>query len=285
MVGVGCKPNKNKQLKTGISMNKTIMTRIAAIAAGIVAASVSAQAQTLIDQWNFNETSGTTAANAVGGGASASLMGGATFNGSGQAVLNGTAGTYIDLGNALNSQTSVTLECWFNYTQVADRAPLITGLGSLGNYYLRYSLYDTSYQSPNAYLEANNAWSGGGTTLAQTGAPAQNTLEQVAIVYDPANSFQAIYVNGVLAASASGALLGLNSIAGNDLVLGQSAFGGDPTLTGTIDQFSIYNGAVSGTQIATDFANGPVAVPEPASLAIGLGGLALAGLFRRRFSR
>jgi hypothetical protein len=241
----------------------------------------------LIDQWNFNETSGTNAANAVGGGASASLMGGATFNGLGQAVLDGTAGTYIDLGNALNSQTSVTLECWFNYTQVASRAPLITGLGSGGGgYYLRYSLYDTSYQSPNAYLEANNGWSGGGTTIAETGAPAQNTLEQVAIVYDPVNGYQAIYVNGVLAESASEVLLGLNIIANSDLQLGQTPWGtGDPSLTGTIDQFSIYNGAVSGSQIATDFAKGPVAVPEPASLAIGLGGLALAGLFRRRFSR
>jgi hypothetical protein len=256
---------------------------------GIVAvfAGTSASAQSLIDQWNFNETSGTTAANSVGGGANATLLGSATFNGSGQAVLNGTAGTYIDLGNTLSGQTSVTMEGWFDYTQVAARAPLITGLGSLGSYYLRYSLYDTSYQSPNAYLEANNAWSGGGTTIAETGAPAQNTLEQVAIVYDPANSYQAIYVNGVLAASASGALLGLNSIAGNDLVLGQTPWGSsDPTLTGTIDQFSIYNGALSGTQIATDFANGPASVPEPgtcAMLASGFG-LLLAG-FRLRKSK
>ena len=269
-------------------MNKTKMTRIAAIAAGIVAASISAQAQTLVDQWNFNETSGTTAANSVGGGASASLMSGATFNGSGQAVLNGSAdgsGNYVDLGNSLSGLTSVTLECWFDYTQANSRAPLITGMGSASFYYLRYSLYDPTYQSPNAYLEANNSWGGGGTTLAQTGAPAQNTLEHVAIVYDPANNYQAIYVNGSLAASATGALLGLDSIAGSDLVLGKSVFGSDPTLTGTIDQFSIYNGAVSGTQIAADFASGPVAVPEPSTMALGLGGLALAGLFRRRFSR
>lgn len=253
--------------------------------AGIVVFGATAQAQTLIDQWNFNETSGTTAANSVGGGGSATLMGGATFNGLGQAVLNGTAGTYLTLGNALSGQTSVTLECWFNYTTPADRAPLITGLGSASYYYLRYSLYDTSYQSPNAYLEANNSWGGGGTTLAETGAPAQNTLEYVAIVYDPASSYQAIYVDGALAASANGALLGLNSIAGSDLQLGQSVFGGDPTLTGTIDQFSIYTGALSESQIAADFANGPVPAPEPSSAALIGGGLALLGLMRFRRNR
>src|ERR1017187_2903451 len=114
-------------------MNKNKITHIAALAAGIAAASTSAQAQSLIDQWNFNETSGTTAVNSVGGGASGTLAGGATFNGSGQAVLNGStdgSGNYIDLGNTLSGQTSVTMEGWFNYTQVNNRAPLITGLGS-----------------------------------------------------------------------------------------------------------------------------------------------------------
>ena len=270
-------------------MKRTKTIQMAAIVASavVLANAGSASAQTLIDQWNFNETSGTTAANSVGGGASATLMAGATFNGSGQAVLNGStdgSGNYIDLGNALSGQSSVTLECWFNWTQANNRAPLITGLGSASYYYLRYSLYDTSYQSPNAYLEANNSWGGGGTTLAQTGAPAQNTLELVDIVYDPTSNYQAIYINGSLAASASGALLGLNSIAGSDLVLGKSVFGGDPTVTGTIDQFSIYSGALSGTQIAGDFSAGPTAVPEPstcAMLASGFGML-LAGFRLRR---
>jgi len=257
----------------------------AAILAG---ASLTGSAQTLIDQWNFNETSGTTAANTVGGGASATLMAGASFNGSGGVTLNGStdgSGNYIDLGNALSGLTSVTLECWFNYTQVNNRAPLITGLGSQSNYYLRYSLYDTSYQSPNAYVEANNAWGSGGNTLAQTGAPAQNTLEQVAIVYDPTTSSEAIYVNGVLAASTSGSLLSLNSIAGSDLTLGKSAFGSDPTLTGTINQFSIYSGDLSGAQIAADYASGPVIVPEPSTVALAMGGLTLLGILRRRNAR
>lgn len=266
---------------------KTTNKILAVIGATAVFAGTLASAQTLIDQWNFNEASGTTAANAVGGGGSATLMAGASFNGSGSVTLNGSTdgtGNYIDLGNALSGLTSVTMEGWFTYTQDPNRNPLITALGSSANYYLRYNLYDSSYQTPNSYLEANNSWSGGGTTLAQTGAPAQSTLEHVAIVYDPANSYQAIYINGVLAASASRALLGLNSIGGSDLMLGKSAFGGDPTLTGTIDQFSIYDGALTGSQIAADFAAGVTPVPEPSTFAMVAGGfgMLLAGVRLRK---
>jgi large repetitive protein len=265
-------------------MTKIRTTHIAALAAGIMAVGTAAQAQSLIDQWNFSEASGTTAANTVSGGASATLLGNAVFNGTGGVTLNGTAGTTIDLGNALNGLTSVTMEAWFSYTQVGNRAPLIYGRGATSDmWYLRYSLYDTSYQSPNAYLEANPSWTGGGTTLAQTGAPAQNTLDHVAIVYDPANSYQAIYVNGVLAASATQTLLGLNSIAGYDLQLGRGPWTSDPYLTGTIEQFSIYDGALSGSQIAADFAAGVAPVPEPTSAALGLlGGLTLLGMRFRR---
>jgi hypothetical protein len=257
------------------------------IGAAAVFAGTSASAQTLIDQWNFNETSGTTAANSVGGGASATLMGGATFNGSGSVALVNIVGSpgsqYIDLGNALNGLTSVTMECWFNYTQNSDRNPLITALGSSANYYLRYNLYDSSYQAPNAYAEANNSWGGGGNTLAESGAPAQNSLQNVTIVYDSANSQEAIYLNGVSVASHSGTLLGLNSIGGSDLELGRSAFTSDTGLNGTIDQFSIYNGALSGSQITANFAAGPAPVPEPSTCAMLAGGfgMLLAG-FRMR---
>jgi MYXO-CTERM domain-containing protein len=265
-------------------MNTTkTTTHLAAVAAGLLAACASAQAQlNLIHQWNFNEVGGTTAADSVGS-ANATLLGAATFNGSG-VTLNGTAGTTIDLGNVLNGLSTVTMESWFTYTQVANRAPLFYGRGAASDmWYLRYSLYDTSYQSPNAYLEANNSWGGGGTTLAQTGAPAQNSLQHVAIVYDSANGYQAIYVNGALAVGASQTLLNLNSIAGYDLQLGRGPWTSDPYLTGAINEFSIYDGAASASDIAAHFTAGPV--PEPSAAALGLAGFALLGLLRSRRNR
>jgi hypothetical protein len=85
-----------------------------------------------------------------------------------------------------------------------------------------------------------------GGVLNGTSVLPQNLQLHIALVYDHANGVESLYVNG------------------------------------TIDQFSIYDGALSESQIAGLFAAGPVAVPEASTFA--LAGIGLAGLliFRRR---
>jgi hypothetical protein len=74
----------------------------------------------------------------------------------------------------------------------------------------------------------------------------------------------------------------LSSYSFTDAYLGRSAFAGDNSTSGTVDEFRIYNDARSAATIAGDLALGPDAVPEPASAVLaGLGALAL--ISRRRF--
>ena len=261
-------------------MKKT--NKIMAVIGGVaVFAGASASAQTLIDQWNFNETSGTTAANTVGGGASASLMGGATFNGSGGVALNGTTGTGISLGSGLlNGLTSVTFEGWFSYTGAANNPLFSFNNNNIwSGTYLRFNL---NGHSGNDYIEPISGW--GGHVL--NGTPlANNTLNHIAVIYDPSASYEAIYVNGSLATSYSGApadVPALSNYAGFNGSIGLSPWisangytPDDPYLNGTIDQFSIYNGALSGSQIAADFAAGPAPVPEPGTCAMLAGGIGM----------
>jgi hypothetical protein len=280
-------------------MKKQSIIRTATVLAGVAALagiSQSAPAQVLIDQWNFNETSGTTAYNSVAGGANATLMGGATFDGSGKVVLNGTSGTYINLGGGLlTGLSSVTFEGWFSYSVPNNNVHLFafddgTGTGTYngggwnGNY-LRYNLYDTGNGHGGVhFVEIPNLGNPNGGVLSGTGVLPQNQLLHAAVVYDPVNGVESLYVNGALQSTVTGSLAPLSSISENRGTLGASPWSawGDPYLTGAIDQFSIYSGALSGSQIAADFAAGPVLVPEPSSVALGIGGLALLGLRRRR---
>ncbi len=268
---------------------------VLASAATLACIPLSGSAQVLIDQWNFNETSGTTAYNSVAGGVNASLMGGAAFNGSGQVVLNGTGGTFVNLGGGLlNGLTSVSFVGWFAYTVPNNNVHLFafddgsgTGTANGGAWngnYLRYNIYDSGNgHGGTNFVEIPNLGNPNGGILNGTSVLPQNQLLQVAVVYDPVNGIESLYVNGALQSSVTGTLAPISSISEARATLGASPWSayGDPYLTGTVDQFSIYSGALSASQVAADFVAGPV--PEPSSVALSLlGGLAV--LARRRRS-
>jgi hypothetical protein len=270
------------------TFNPTKSLGILAGVAALAGAPWSGTAQSLLDQWNFNETSGTTAANSVGGGASATLMGQAAFNGSGGVTLNGTSGTYISMGSGLlTGVTAVTFEGWFSFSVPNNNVHLFSldnGAGTGGDY-LRFNIYDTGNGNGGTnYMEENG--SPVNKLLGNQVLP-QNQLLNIAVIYDPANNYEAIYLNGALESSYTGTLPALTTVPENLFTLGKSPWSayGDPGLNGTIDQFSIYNGALQGSQIASDFAAGPAPVPEPSSIALGAGGLMLVGWLRRRSTR
>jgi alpha-L-fucosidase len=224
----------------------------------------------LIHRYSFNETSGTTAHDDIGG-ANGTLKGSAAFDGSGHVVLNGTSGTYVSLpANLLAGLSNVTIEAWVTNAVSPDNVALFSfddGLqDGVGGGYLRYVLHDSS--NGRNFLEL--ASSGGSPKItANPGLGGQYV--HVICVYNPSAGVALIYTNGVLEASQA-VSTSLANVSLSAAALGRSPWSSDPWLNGAIDEFRIYAGLLLPADIAAAQSIGPnVLLTSTVSLAVSQG--------------
>ena len=197
----------------------------------------------------FDETAGTSAADASGNGHAGTLVGGAS-HGTGKlgnaVVLDGASG-YVSLPNDLVADVSdFTIAAWVYWTKSVrwarifdfgagpGRYMMLTPMGGAG--LLRFAIttngpYGERRIDGNAPLPTNQ-WTHVAVTLSGT--------------------VGTLYVNGVAVNSATDVIFApwrIGETAQN--WLGRSQFSADPYFSGSIDEFRIYRGAMSADQIAT----------------------------------
>ena len=218
----------------------------------------------LVHRYSFNETSGSTAYDSVGG-ANGTLNGDATFDGNGHVVLDGTSGTYVSLpANLLTGVSKFTIDSWFSFTVPNNNVHLfsIDDGGGYGGNYLRYNVFDSTsadgFGGTNFFQNTIN----GGNQVLRGGSvlPTNNTQVHVTVVYDPVNGVKSIYVNGVRSSTYNGSLAALSSCPQNEFTLGKSPWSsyGDPYLKGSINEFRIYSGVLQPADISASQTVGPV---------------------------
>lgn len=216
-------------------------------------------AATLTNRWSFNETSGNTAADSVGG-QHATLMNTAFFDGTGQAyigsygVMSGDpTGAYIALpDNLVTGYTSVTMETWYT--------PLHGGEWA--------RIWDFWNESSHFFMRSGNATFGllGDLTIPPNqqlgGPPVPDGVEShVVWTSDVATGVAKIYVNGVQVAAATGFTNAPAALGPTTNWLGRSRFGGypnpnnwdDPYLAAHFNEFRIYNGALNPLAVAASY--------------------------------
>ncbi len=238
---------------------------LAASGAMILLMQMASPAANLVSRYSFNEASGTNVTDSVGG-YTATLRGGSSFDGTGKVVLNGT-NSYVNLPSAqLNGLSAITMEAWFSFTVPNNNVCLLSidgGVNSGGSgSYLRYNVYDSGNgHGGTNFFEGIVGWGGdllhGGSVL-----PTNNTQVHVTLIYDPVNGVKSIYLNGVLSSTFSGSLSALSSYPQTGFALGRSPWGGDPYLKGAINEFRVYSGVLSDTEIADNNTAGPDTIPQ-----------------------
>jgi len=228
---------------------------------------------TLKNRWSFNETSGTTVADSVGGadGTVVTISGVASFAG-GELSLNGVD-EYVDLPNGIISSlgSDATFETWIRHESPAVWSRVFDfGISTAGE--------DASADGLDFLFLASRGGDGfplfianfpNGGDVANVGSSALGWLpgeqHQYVVTWSASGNTTRFYVDGVLAGSGV-APQPLSNLAGQDLNnwLGRSQFVNDAYWGGKYNEFRIYAGAMTPSQVQASFASGPDSIGQEA---------------------
>ncbi|MDD5262303.1 MAG: family 16 glycosylhydrolase [Methylacidiphilales bacterium] len=200
---------------------------------------------------NFNDSVGT---------ANGTLNGSASISGGALQLSGGSNGTaYGSLPTSVMSGlTSASFEGWFTESAVANwEKVFFPGNTDTSSFLGLTSSQGTDGHSRVDFLATGSSQQAVAGPLVSTG-----TKYYFACVYDGVGNIQSLYIapaGGSLGSPVTTSLGGKNvsNINFVEFWLGRSPFGGDQDFAGSIDEFRIYNGALTASQIAANYAAGP----------------------------
>ncbi len=208
----------------------------------------------LTTYYRFNETSGTAASESSGLSPGATLMNGASFTPSGKfgygVSLNGSS-QYVALTNGLITNLGdFTIAAWV-YLNVQNAWSRLFDFGADTDRYMFLTPYNGS-----GMRFAISKFTGPGEQQISAPALTAGAWHHVAVTLkrNAGSGVGTIYVDGVGAGTNSAMtftpdMIGSLVNATNNFI-GRSAFSGDPYLNARVDDFRIYNGALSAVEIS-----------------------------------
>ena len=194
----------------------------------------------------------------------------AQLSGTGELILRKYPGYVALPAGILSAHSEITMEMWITY-QGSDHPqnsswPRIFDFGSriaeTGLTYMELTpwanaqMYGNDSAAAFGWLLATNNTSLEPFHLFWTNTLPLNTTSHIAVAYSPARGLGKLYLDGVAIASGS-AVIPLSAIVDTNNWLGRSQFSWDPYFVGRYDEFRIYDGFLSDTDIAADYAAGP----------------------------
>ena len=207
---------------------------------------VSPVASNLVGAWGFDETSGTTTADASGRGNTGTLSGPTRNTGGrfGGALSFDGINDWVTVPDAdsLDLTSGMTLEAWVRPTAIGSGWRTVLLKEQPGD--LIYALY----AGDGAGRAATHIFTTADRGLSGTTATPLNAWTHLAATYDGAT--QRIYVNGVQAASR--AQTGAMRVSTGALRIGGNNIWSNEWFAGLIDELRVYNRALSAAEISAD---------------------------------
>lgn len=197
-------------------------------------------------QYQFNESSGTTASDASGNGNNGTVNGGATFlaGQGGNAISLDGSNDYVAVpAGLLSSVDDMTIATWVNLDAASTWSRIFDfGTGSTVNMFL------TPNSGSVARFALTTSGGGGEQRINSTSALPTGTWTHVAVTLS--ENTGTLYVNGSVVGTNTNLTLNPSNMgATNNNHIGRSQYSGDPYLDGRIDDFRVYARALSQSEI------------------------------------
>jgi alpha-L-arabinofuranosidase len=211
----------------------------------------------LVHRYSFNDAPGsTTVTDSVGGAAwNGTLPNGGTLA-NGQVALAAASAQYVQLpAGILGNYTSVTMDAWASFGTLPG-ACFFFGFGNISGSSGEQYIF-CQPENGRAAITASN-YSGEQNTIPDpSGSWSGLTNLHVTVVFDPPLGYLALYTNAVLAAINSAVTIPFSSVDDLYSFIGRSLYSGDSYFDFSLDEFRIYNGALSANDIAASQVLGP----------------------------
>ncbi len=213
-------------------------------------------------RYGFDDSSATTAVDGTGNGRHATRPSGTTAwvpsSHRGGAMDFSSSGYLATTGPVLDTSTSYSVAAWvyLAYGIAGNRTVVSQDGNNTSPFFLQY--YNAEGTANWAFqTRPTDSTAIGNTAKSPNGAATVSTWTHLVGVYDDAADTTRLYVNGTLAGSSTGVTGDFNG--SGSLTIGAAKYGGSRTdfWAGKVDSVSVYQKALSGSDVATLHAQAP----------------------------
>ncbi len=223
-----------------------------------------ASAQTLVNRYSFSDADngsgniGATVADSVGGPAWNGTLpnGGDLASLPGQLLLSGSSSQFVQLPvGILSNYTAVTIDCWATFGTLPGNCFLYgfgatntTGFG-INYIFCQPANGRIAITGSNPGYTGEQGTGGGGNWSGET--------IHVTSVFNPVAGYLELYTNGVLVSRSTGITVPMSAVSNEVNYIARSLYAADSYMDVALNEFRIWNGALSPLQVAGSDVNGP----------------------------